>query len=230
MKKLFLTLLLASASLHAMENLSIKPFNYDTYGNSVANLFAKTFDKHLMPDELIGEPPFAECKNQRIDVLIRSNTPTEQEQGHGTPIGFLVHDLERSTYKQTFDDFIRVKSAKEYIMATPKYLNLATILYKKPLRIKHLHNIGIDPDEQGNGYGNFLMHHIEAEAIRQRCDFILITTLKQSQSFYERHGYKQTSPWEEAQMAKPLHKKAASILSAVYTIRAHSAKNEDIKF
>lgn len=174
-----LTLLLAYASMYAMEDLRIRSFNNETDKASVLNLFTTTWEQAPLP---IALKDFNDLDKETIDVLVKQAAP--QDAGKDEIIGFIIHrDLE----SHIAYEFLNVSLAD-----------------KTPMRATEIFNVVIDSKYRGKGYGELLVNEIERRLIEKRGDYIaLISDTARAQRFYKKLKFYTTDLPDCIRMVKP---------------------------
>jgi hypothetical protein len=201
MKKLLLTLLLTSASMHAMEdNLTqIVDYNLEKHGPRLQQLFLKTFSDADEPDAALINP--AAAPNSHVTVLERKSKP----------IGFAIWDNEKLPMHQAFADVYTDKSSNAM-------LNV--------LRLNHLviqSRYRRTSKRAGKGFGTQLLAHIKKAALDNNDDIIAVSAAFKSPPFYEKNDFIKTIPQTTINfMALPLNKDTRDLLHDVIQKRAEN--------
>lgn len=198
MKKILLSMLLTSASIHAMDNVRIVSFDHETHRQAALNVFKKALPQCSVP-YVLGATKTNFQKYNQCDLLITSN----KESHNDTVIGLLIYNIRQSTYHEYFSDFFRNSSS-------------TVIITRNALKGLHIDWFCIDPDYQGKGYGKLmLIDHLENRALKDDCDLIDLSPLNQSKNFYTKYNYGPKFLTNDITFSKGLNDDAQAILKEI---------------
>jgi GNAT superfamily N-acetyltransferase len=195
MKKLLLYTLLINASIYAMQDLHIVPFEYDKHHETALNIFKKALPRYSVP-RILNEQDGVE-NNQQVEILIGSEETSKKE----TIIGLVIHCMQSSTYHEYFDFF---KNGRSKVSITRDALKNCTLEW-----------LCIDPGYQRKGYGEFMLNHLEAYAKKEQCDLIDLAPTSKSKDFYKKCNYTPRFLTNDIMIAKGLNDDAKTVLSAI---------------
>jgi len=222
-----LTLLLASASLHAMENVHIEPFDYKKHGDSVRQLFNRTLPHFIIPNPLHGieQPREYEWFKEYFDVIVgQTDVKKSDETSTEIPLGLIIHNIETSLkYAHYFKYFLRDERSQAY---RTKHARLVNSFVNNTIKAAFIHYLCIDPQYQGKGYGKALLKHAEQHAIKNNCHIVGVGSLHGVGTFFKNNGYPIASlPSQGDFYAKPLHNHTRGILKAITAARSKISLN-----
>jgi GNAT superfamily N-acetyltransferase len=215
MKKFLLILILTSASIHAMDkSVCIAPFNSDTQGQAVRDIYCKALPGFIVPYELWHSPDLNH-PTKKVDILMRyANDTDAQNNQNGTPIGLAYYT--KSTYPNAYRSFFDSEQFKAY--SAEKKADAARIqsLKNNTLAYVGLHAICIQAAYQNKGYGKLLLQHVEKYA--KECDMIYVSCLKGQETWYQKLGYLRDDLRDHCSLAKPFSLDASIIIKAIAAI------------
>lgn len=164
MKKLLLILLLASASMHAMDKNAeetkpiIKPYQQE-HKSVVWSLYRQTFpDVWNHPDVL--EPSTTSSRIENANIIVKPDN---------TFMGFIIYQSE---------------SPREFIDGRNSYDGT-----NKNIKATYINFVAIKSCYRDQKYGSLLMQHVEAIARQNNEDYIYVKHTDASAAFYRRLGY-----------------------------------------
>ncbi len=206
MKKLLLTLLLASASLHAMEHKDLTYIEYDPtqkYALKVQNIFSEAFGGADLDPVFINTPT---SLNAHITVL----------KENGKTVGFAIWEREILTKHQAFNDIYNPTHNRTHF-------NIVRILHIA-IHKNHRHT----DTRAGKGLCSSLLHYIREKANEYETDVISLHAAYGSRPFYEKNGFINTLPRQLSidRMALPLNDTMKEILREVIAKREENYEQQ----
>lgn len=197
MKKLLFYILLITRSIHCMQDVHIVPFEHNIHRDAALNVFKKALPQCSVPYAL-GPTKTNFQKYDSFDLLMIKDQESQQD----VIIGLLIYNKQKSTYDQYFADFFRNGSSQVSIT-------------RHALSHYRVDWLCIDPKYQSNGYGKFMMNHLEARGKNEGCDLIDLSPLNGSMDFYSRCKYSPRFLTNNIIIAKGLNRDARAILAAI---------------
>ena len=207
--KFLFTLLIAGASLHAMESDDLKIVQYDVakHGPAIQSLFVEAFAQEPMRNLMMHN---RKCSLKLIELsLIQCLDPernvavlTKEDQ----PIGLAIWQHELLHTHQTFPDVFKESHAM--------------------LNVCRLHYLAIDPqyrktkERSGKKSGTKLLQYIKKTAEENGDDIIALKAAYHSKKFYLKSKFIKTTPYSPVDlMGFPLNEDVKDILQEVITQR-----------
>ena len=227
MKKLLLALLLTSASIHAMDNVRIVPFDSNTQGQVARDIWCKTLPGFIVPSYLWHSPDPTK-RNANVDILmLYANAANARDNHDGTPIGLILHSIEASEYGRRYWNTLHSEQFKAYSTKEKESAAFIRSFEDKKFTCKYLTGVCIDTPYQNQGYGRLLVQHAEDHAEKERCDMISVYALESEKGFYKKLGYLRNNLDAQCSLAKPLSLHASCIINAIAAIIAKQPEIKD---
>lgn len=182
------TLLFASASIHAMDNIKIEPFNLKTDSNAAIQIHRSAFPKACTPFALRRV-----CRDQTTHVISRYN----DQDSDPRLLGLVIH-------------YSLISDKPEYLTQNFDYMYTQL---PQSYNILNIDILAIKPEEQRQGYGELLINHIATK----EHDFISLTSTQSARPFYKKIGFLETCTQysKHGLMVKPLNAQAMDTFTSV---------------
>ncbi len=169
MKKLLITLLLTSASMHAMEDVRIRSFNHETDKDSVLKLLTQEFTWITPPAAVTRHRA---CRKNWIDVAVRSYRKTRSNRPDCL-LGCIIYQ------------------AKSRAVAYNEMPDCPSTIELNKMNGAKIEWLVVDPKQQRKGLGALLLKKAEDNAIQNNIDYMYLNSISDAQHFYKKQQYSQ---------------------------------------
>ena len=215
--------ILASASLHAMEDVRIVPFEYEKHGDETLKLFRTIFPKIAYRD--IPAPLKKSIMHDlNIDVAINplSSMPNI--------IGFIVHESKSGQSSKACDHLLGNSPLRLTTSNNAAYAQLMESYKDQETKIHQIKYLAVDSSSRSKGYGTLLEQQAANKAAEEKCDFMVLQrATDQGKKLYDRLEYVCPTPHKPGLMAKPLNDNARTMLEKISGVEDANAIIEEKK-